>query len=45
MGISRNQEHYIIMTVIYDELSDFVYGTSDSFRDARQVIPSAMLDN
>ena len=38
MGISRNQEHYIIMTVIYDELSDFVYGTSDSFRDARQLI-------
>lgn len=38
MAISRNQEHYIIMTVIYDELSDFVYGAGDSFRDARQLI-------
>ena len=38
MALSRNQEHYVIMTVIYDELSDFVYGASDSFRDARQLI-------
>ena len=38
MAISRNQEHYIIMTVIYDELSDFVYGAGDGFRDARQLI-------
>lgn len=38
MAISRNQEHYIIMTVIYDELSDFVYGEGKEFRDARQII-------
>ena len=38
MPISRNQEHFIVMTVIYDELSDFVFGDSSSFRDARQII-------
>ena len=38
MGISRNQENYIIMTVIYDELSDFVFGENEGFRDARQLI-------
>ena len=38
MAISRNQEHYVIMTVIYDELSDFVFGDDSSFRDARQII-------
>ena len=38
MAISRNQEHFIVMTVIYDELSDFVFGDSSSFRDARQII-------
>lgn len=38
MAISRNQEHYIIMTVIYDELSDFVFGAGEGFRDVRQLI-------
>lgn len=38
MAITRNQEHYIIMTVIYDELSDFVLGGGKTFRDARQLI-------
>ena len=38
MAISRNQEHYVVMTVIYDELSDFVFGDDSSFRDARQII-------
>lgn len=38
MNITRNQEHYIVMTVIYDELSDFVFGDGSSFRDARQII-------
>ena len=37
-NISRQQEHYIIMTVIYDELSDFVLGDKSYFRDARQLI-------
>lgn len=38
MALTRNQEHYVIMTVIYDELSDFVYGENKNFRDARQLI-------
>ena len=38
MEISRNQEHYIVMTVIYDVLSDFVLGDGKNFRDARQII-------
>ena len=38
MGLSRNQEHYVVMTVIYDELSDFFLGEEKSFRDARQLI-------
>ena len=40
MPISRHQEHYVIMTVIYDELSDFVLGEGKTFRDARQLIAS-----
>ena len=35
-NISRQQEHYIIMTVIYDELNDYVSG-SQTFRDARDL--------
>lgn len=37
MSISRNQQHYIIMTVIYDELTDFVVGGGETFRDARDL--------
>ena len=33
--ISRNQEHFIIMTVIYDELTDFTYGNKEYIRDAK----------
>ena len=35
--ISRNQENYIIMTVIYDELTDFLIGEQKTFRDAREL--------
>ena len=40
MPTTRNQYHYIIMTVIYDELSDFHHGESQegSFRDARDLM-------
>ena len=38
MPISRQQEHYIVMTVIYDELSDFVLGDGKTFRDARELL-------
>ena len=37
MSINRNQQHYIIMTVIYDELNDFVIGGGKTFRDARDL--------
>ncbi len=40
MPISRQQEHYIVMTVIYDELSDFVLGDGKTFRDARELMSS-----
>ena len=38
MAISRNQEHYIIMTVIYDELTDYTHGSGKVFRDARELV-------
>ena len=37
MELNRNQQHYIIMTVIYNELSDFVLGDGQTFRDAREL--------
>ena len=37
MEINRNQQHYIIMTVIYDELNDFLIGGGKTFRDARDL--------
>ena len=36
--ISRNQEHFIIMTVIYDELADFTAGKNQPFRDVNEII-------
>ena len=38
MNVTRNQQHYIIMTVIYDELVDFYHGGGNVFRDARELI-------
>ncbi len=38
MDISRNQQHYIIMTVIYNELTDFTFGEQKINRDARELI-------
>ena len=40
MNISRNQQHYIIMTVIYSELVDFAFGEQKIERDARELISS-----
>ena len=37
MEINRNQQHYIIMTVIYDELNDFYLNGGKVFRDARDL--------
>ena len=36
--ISRNQENFIIMTVIYDELADFTAGEGQPFRDVNEII-------
>ena len=38
MNITRNQQHYIIMTVIYNELTDFTFGEQKINRDARELI-------
>ena len=38
MDITRNQQHYIIMTVIYNELTDFTFGEQKINRDARDLI-------
>ena len=37
MSTSRNQQHYIIMTVIYNELNDFEMNGGKVFRDAREL--------
>ena len=38
MDITRNKQHYIIMTVIYNELTDFTFGEQKISRDARELI-------
>ena len=38
MKITRNQSHYIVMTVVYNELSDFTFGDGKIVRDARELI-------
>ena len=38
MAITRNQSHFIIMTVIYDELADFVMGGGNESRNANELI-------
>ena len=40
MEISRNQQHFIIMTVIYNELTDFTFGEGKMSRDALEMIAS-----
>ena len=37
MEINRNKQNFIIMTVIYDELNDFILGGGKTFRDAREL--------
>lgn len=38
MEISRNRQHFLAMTVIYNELVDFSYGEGNTFRDARDLM-------
>ena len=40
MALSRQQEHFVVMTVIYNELSDFALGDGKTFRDAKELISS-----
>ena len=40
MELSRNQKNYIIMTAIYNELTDFTFGESKLNRDAKEIIAS-----
>lgn len=40
MELSRNQKHYIIMTAIYNELTDFVFGEEKLYRNAEEIIAS-----
>ena len=40
MEISRNQQHFIIMTVIYNELTDFTFGEGKMVRNANEMISS-----
>ena len=36
--ISRNQENFIIMTVIYDEIADQTNNRTNNFRDVNEII-------
>ncbi len=38
--MSRQQENFVIMTVIYNELSDFILGQGEEFRDAKELMAS-----
>lgn len=38
MAITRNQEHYVVMTVIYDALSDIEHGEGKGFHDVKNLI-------
>ena len=40
MALTRQQEHFVVMTVIYNELSDFALGDGSAFRDAKELISS-----
>ena len=40
MALTRQQEHFVVMTVIYNELSDFTLGDGKEFRDAKELISS-----
>lgn len=40
MEMSRNQQHYIIMVAVYNELTDFTFGDQQINRSAEDVISS-----
>ena len=44
MALSRNQEHYIIMSTIYIELNDFNYGEKGLSRAAKEMMENLVKD-
>ena len=40
MELTRNQQHYIIMVAIYNELTDFTFGEKQVNRSAEEVLSS-----
>ena len=44
MALSRNQQNYLIMTVIYMELNDFNYGDKSNPRTAKEIILELLKD-
>lgn len=40
MELTRNQQHYIIMVAIYNELTDFTFGKKQVNRSAEEVLSS-----
>ena len=44
MALSRNQQNYLIMTVIYIELNDFNYGDKANPRSAKEIILGLLED-
>ena len=42
--ISRNQENFIIMTVIYDEIADQVASREHNFRDVDEIITDKKME-
>lgn len=45
MAISRNQQHFIVTTVIYNELVDFVMGKGETFRNASEIINALCIND
>ena len=43
MSLNRYQEHVVIMTVIYNELTDYLYGDRINVRDAEELIKGTAL--
>ena len=42
MEITRSLENFTIMTVIYNQLTDFTYGDKKEYRDTRELVSSML---
>ena len=45
MSLTRNQQNYIIMSVIYIELNDFNYGERGNYRAAKDLMEEMVKEN